>query len=106
MIAFLLLPFLAPKTCARFGRRGERVEALVRPVLEHLLEHLLQVLRFERLDVVTVAAAVGLVEQPDEHLDGAVVVHGAEDVVEVHGAVEEAPRDVAHQRSAGTRRSA
>ena len=30
--------------------------------------------------------AEGLVEEADEHLDRAVVVHGAEDVVEVHRA--------------------
>ena len=40
---------------------------------------------------------IGIVEQADEHLDRAVVVDGAEDVVEVHGAIEKSPADVAHQ---------
>ena len=41
------------------------------------------------------ALRYGVVEPPGEHVDGAVVVDGAEDVVEVDGAVEEVPGDVA-----------
>ena len=39
----------------------------------------------------------GVVEPAGEHVDRAVVVDGAEDVVEVDGAVEEVPGDVALQ---------
>jgi hypothetical protein len=70
----------------------------VGPVLEDRLERLLQRRRLERLDVIAVVQPVGLVEQADEHLHGPVVVDGAEDGVEVDGAVEETPGDVAHQR--------
>ena len=55
--------------------------------------------RLEVLDVVELGLAVGVVVTAGEHVDGAVVVDGAEHAVEVDGAVEEVPRDVALQRA-------
>ena len=81
------------------GRAGERVEALDRPVVEHRLERLADQRRLVVLGVVELGLAVRLVEPAGEHVDGAVVVDGAEDVVEVDGAVEEVPGDVALQRA-------
>ncbi len=46
-----------------------------------------------------VVGAVSLVQQTDKQIDRAVVVNGAEHVVEVDRAVEKAPADVAHQGS-------
>ena len=43
--------------------------------------------------------AVSVVETAGEHVDGAVVVDGAEHAVEVDGAVEEVPGDIALQRA-------
>ena len=47
--------------------------------------------------MVELGLAVRVVVPAGEHVDGAVVVDGAEDVVEVDGAVEEVPGDVALQ---------
>ena len=47
--------------------------------------------------MVELGLAVRVVEPPGEHVDGAVVVHRAEHVVEVDRAVEEVPGDVALQ---------
>ena len=78
-------------------RRGERIVALVGPVLHHRLEDIHQIVGLEALLVVAAGLAIGIVEAAGEHGDFAVVVDGAEDTVEVDGAVEEAPGDVAHQ---------
>ena len=49
--------------------------------------------------MVELGLAVGVVVAAGEHVDGAVVVDGAEHGVEVDGAVEEVPGDVALQRA-------
>ena len=61
------------------GGAGERVVAAVRPVVEHRLEGVAEHRRVEVLDVVELGLAVGVVVAAGEHVDVAVVVHGAED---------------------------
>ncbi len=79
------------------GGTGERVERGVRPIVEHRLEGVADQRRIEVLGVVELGLAVRVVEPPGEHVDGAVVVDGAEHAVEVDGAVEEVPGNVALQ---------
>ena len=54
---------------------------------------------FESLDEVAAGRGVGLVGRAEEHVDFAVVVGRSEHLVEIHRAVKETPRDVAHQRA-------
>ena len=76
---------------------GEWVVGGVGPVVEHGLEGGHDFFGRKVFDVVEFGFAVGLVESSGEHVDGAVVVDGAEDVVEVDGAVKKVPGDVALQ---------
>ena len=91
-------PVLDPERLVGLGGAGERVEPVVRPVVEDRLEGVAQRRRVEVLDVVELGLAVRVVVAPGEEVDVAVVVHRAEDGVEVHRAVEEVPRDVTLQR--------
>src|SRR6266540_1431913 len=79
-------------------RAGERVEAVVGPVVENRLEGLADHRRRQVLEVVQLRLAVAVVVAAGEEVDGAVVVDGAEDAVEVDDAVEEVPGHVALQR--------
>jgi hypothetical protein len=51
----------------------------------------------EVLEVIEFGLAVALIEATTEQIDSAVVIHGADNGIEVHGAVEEVPRNVTLQ---------
>jgi hypothetical protein len=85
----VLLPFL----------RGERVEGLVGPVVQHLLESCGDLRRLEVLEQVDAGGLHRRVVGAGVEVDRLVVVRRAEHVVEVDAAVEEAPGHVAHQRA-------
>ncbi|MCY1288333.1 hypothetical protein D9M70_373660 [compost metagenome] len=90
---------LAAEGAAGFLRRGEGVEARVGPVVQDGLEGGHDPRRFELLAVVHPGFAQHAVEGAGVEVDLAVVVAGADHVVEVDPAVEEAPGDVAHHRA-------
>src|SRR6185437_6441800 len=71
----------------------------VGPVLEQRLEHPLYIVAVEILDVLPVLLAVAAVVEPGEDVDVAVMIRGAENVVEIDGAVEEAPGQIADHRA-------
>src|SRR5690349_265248 len=95
----LVAAVLGAERAARLLGAGERIEAGVCPVVEHGLEDALDQRRRESLGVVELRSAVMVVEAAGEEIDRAVVIHGPDDRVEVHDAVEEAPRDVALERA-------
>ena len=88
---------LAAVDQAGFIGSGVGIEAFVGPVVEHGFEDFAQIRRLEGFDVIAIRLAIGVIEEADEHFDGAVMVDGAEDVVEVDGAIEKSPTDIAHE---------
>src|SRR4029077_10102708 len=71
--------------------------ALVGPVRDHLLEDVHQLVRLEALDKIAPGGGVALVGGSEEHVNFAIEVGRAEDLVEIDSAVEEAPGNVAHE---------
>ena len=95
----LVAPVLRPECETRLRGARERIEAGVRPVVQDRLEHPLDERRRETLGVIDPGLAVVRVEPAGEEVHRAVVIHGPDDGIEVHDAVEEAPRDVALKRA-------
>src|SRR5262249_41790353 len=95
----LVAAVLGPERAARLLGGREWIEAGVGPVLENRLEDARDQLGLEVLRVVTARPAVDLVEPAGVPIDVAVVVHGAEDGIEVDDAVEEAPGHVSLHRA-------
>src|SRR5581483_1593797 len=89
---------LGPEGCGGLLRAGEGVETLDDPVRQHGFERVPDRRGLEIFHVVELGFAVGIVVTPGEQIDRPVVVHRSHDAVEVDGAVEEVPGDVAHQR--------
>ena len=94
-----ILTVLDAECGAGLVRRRERIEGLIRPVGEDRLEGLANLRGLDVLAVVEFGLSVRLVVAAGEDIDGAVVVHRAEDTVEVHDAIEEVPGDIALQGS-------
>src|ERR1700730_7305357 len=86
---------LGTECTAGLLRSGEWVKALVGPVLEQRLEHRLDVLAPEIFDPLLVLLAVAAIVEPGKDVDVAVMIGGAGDVVEIDGAVKEAPCQIA-----------
>jgi hypothetical protein len=78
-------------------RSGERIEAFVGPVTQHVFEDFLQVLGFERLQVDALGRLIGFIEQADEQVHSPVMIDRSQHGIEVHRAVEEAPGHIPHQ---------
>src|SRR5439155_13236884 len=84
---------------AGLARRGEGVKVRGYPILQHLDEDPLDLIALEFLGMPEASLAQGLVIFATEDLNRAVMVDGAEDVVEFDHTVEEPPGDVALQGS-------
>jgi hypothetical protein len=85
-------------TKGRAGLHGcrEGIEALIHPVAQDGLESGHDVIGIEPLDVVDASLLQRAIEGSGVEVDRAVVIAGADDVVEVDPAVEEVPGNVAH----------
>src|SRR5262249_25791195 len=79
--------------------RSEGIESFVGPVLEHRSERRTDQVAIQSLKELPVPCAIARVVETPEHIDGAIMIGRAEDLVEVYRAVEEVPGDVAHQRA-------
>src|SRR6185437_4178318 len=90
-----LLALLADRG-AGFERGVERVVALADPVLADRRERLGHSFGGEGFEEIDACFLAPPVIGAGEHVDGAVVVGGAEDVVEEYPAVEETPADIPH----------
>src|SRR5438093_2222073 len=81
-------------------RRGPRIEIRWDPVLEDRLERGADLLVREHLAIVLPGLLPRVVVLPEEHVDAFLVeVERAEDLVELHHAVEEVPADVPLDRA-------
>ena len=92
-----VVAMLAAVGRAGFLRRGEGVEALVGPVVEHLLEGGSDLRGGEVLQPIDAGFLQRAVVGARVQVHRLIVVDGADHVVEVDPAVEEAPGDIAHQ---------
>src|SRR5438132_7926923 len=93
-------PRFRPKGLPVSPRRGPRIEIRWDPVLEDRLERGADLLVREHLAIVLPGLLPRVVVLPEEHVDAFLVeVERAEDLVELHHAVEEVPADVPLDRA-------
>src|SRR3990172_4915554 len=95
----LVAPVLRPERGSALLGRSERIKRGVRPVLEQRFEDALDQRGLEVLQIVEPGLAILLVKSAGEKIDAPIMVHGANDRIEVHDAVEKRPRDITLDRA-------